>query len=212
MPPSIGPYRASTIHILLRIWAIFTAPIVAFVYISGGNWVSAVAFWGGIVVFCMLWVLPIASLWMRLVGPIFWGDDWHYFRQSGGRPLLDALPWPFNPVSRTVRHGGLPEPRYSEFVPPPSWEYQCPSCGAMNAEQHCVCWHCHANWINGWGEGSTQPTYERQAAPIDRAIPRERKPSPTVYHDAKGQPYCVDDDGRFYWWYADGRVFYYESE
>ena len=236
----IGPYRSSTIYILFRIWAIptflITLPTI------GGNtadYIGGVYAVGMLVAFCMCWSLPLASLLMRVIGPFFWGDNWHYFRQSGGRPLLDALPWPFNPQPYSVRVGGKPEPKYKGgFKPPPSWDHQCPSCGALVEGQFVICWHCNADWINGNGEGSTfVDPHQIKTSPIDRAMGVDREVVPeytdtfdveaakvakksgplrieegaVVYEDEQGS-YCVDESGCLYWFYENGDPYYIGSK
>ena len=37
----------------------------------------------------------------------------------------------------------LPEPRYTTFVPPQDWTYQCPKCGARVQHAIDVCWNCN---------------------------------------------------------------------
>lgn len=68
-------------------------------------------------------------------------SQYHAYRQGGGDPYFDSLPWPLNLDSRTVRETGMAEPRTS-FVPPASWKFQCPVCGARQPSRVCVCWNC----------------------------------------------------------------------
>lgn len=63
------------------------------------------------------------------------------YRRGGGDPFFDSLPRVFNPDSRQVRETGMAEPRTS-FVPPASWKFQCPVCGAKQPSRVCVCWNC----------------------------------------------------------------------
>lgn len=68
-------------------------------------------------------------------------SEYHQWKQTGGDPYFDSLPWPLNPDSRQVRETGMAEPRTS-FVPPASWKFQCPACGARQPSRICVCWNC----------------------------------------------------------------------
>ena len=63
------------------------------------------------------------------------------YRRGGGDPYFDSLPWPLNPDSRQVRETGMAEP-IAAFVPPASWKFQCPVCGAKQPSRVCVCWNC----------------------------------------------------------------------
>lgn len=66
---------------------------------------------------------------------------WSSFDNSQGYWV--TLPWPWNPDPLVVRQGGFAEPTYTNFVPPDTWMYQCPKCGARVPEAVCVCWNCN---------------------------------------------------------------------
>ncbi len=82
-------------------------------------------------------------------------SQYHAYRQSGGDPYFDSLPSPLNPDSRQVRETGMAEPRTS-FIPPASWKYQCPVCGARVQHRIDVCWNC-----NYGSDGNSSAYFER---------------------------------------------------
>jgi hypothetical protein len=226
-------FRKSSIRILFRIWFIFTfpAPLIALFLneLQIEPAITATKVWGGFIATCMLWSFPIASILMRLLGPFFWNDNWHYFRQSGGRPLLDAIPTCLSGQSMGVRLGGLPEPNYkwyhhtNGFEPPPSWEYQCRSCGSFMEHGDEPCWFCSAS---DYCEGDPKyAKYRHLYTPMNRAMgdkdfyyveddepqqqAQQTQPEkPTVYDDKNGEPYCLDENDRPYWWDRQGNVVY----
>lgn len=68
-------------------------------------------------------------------------SEYHQWKQTGGDPYFDSLPWPINSDSRQVRETGTAEPQ-TTFRPPPSWKFQCPVCEARQSTRVCVCWNC----------------------------------------------------------------------
>lgn len=77
------------------------------------------------------------------------------YRNGGGDPFFDILPWFINPDSKIVRETGMEEPN-TNFVPPSDWEFQCPKCGARQPTRVCVCWNCH------YGADSDSTAYFQQ--------------------------------------------------
>ena len=133
--------------------------------VGGMCTIAAVLAIGGVV------STPLTSIWLILGAPalavgvfcafmwvtqnfimdaVFRGRDKSYdhFRDTGGDAFFDKLPWPWNSDSEAVRQGGLPEPKYDNpnFVPDPSWDYQCPNCAARLEHTHYACWNCGYNW------------------------------------------------------------------
>jgi len=70
-------------------------------------------------------------------------DNYKRWKQMGGRPYWDSIGWPINTATPIERQTGLSEPQYTGFVPPPSWQYQCPVCGSRVEKQIDVCWNCN---------------------------------------------------------------------
>ena len=79
-------------------------------------------------------------------------SQYHAYRRGGGDPYFDSLPWPLNTDSRITRETGMQEPRTS-FVPPASWKFQCPVCGARVQHRIDVCWNC------GYGSNGDSSEY-----------------------------------------------------
>lgn len=84
-----------------------------------------------------------AWLFVKIGMGLIYGRSQQYqsYRQGGGDPYFDSLPWPLNADSRQVRETGMAEPN-TAFVPPASWKFQCPVCGAKQPSRVCVCWNC----------------------------------------------------------------------
>ncbi|WP_417737723.1 hypothetical protein [Rosistilla oblonga] len=94
-------------------------------------------------------------------------SQYHQWKQTGGDPYFDSLPWPLNTDSRQVRETGMAEPRTS-FVPPASWEFQCPVCGAKQPSLVCVCWNC-----NYGADGDSTAYFERFGSKPDEISEQE---------------------------------------
>ena len=86
--------------------------------------------------------------------------DFQKWKEMGGRPYWDSIGWPINTATPIERETGLAEPEYTDFVPPASWRYQCPVCGARVEKKIDTCWRCsygangdstayHQRWGNG---------------------------------------------------------------
>jgi len=86
--------------------------------------------------------------------------EFQNWKQRGGRPYWDNIGWPVNTSSDIERETGLAEPKYTDFVPPVEWRYQCPVCGSRVEKKIDVCWQCgygrdgdntayHQRWGNG---------------------------------------------------------------
>lgn len=69
-------------------------------------------------------------------------SEYRAYRESGGDPFFDSIPWPANPDSKLVRMTGIAEPK-TKFHPPSDWNYQCPQCGARVPSRVGVCWNCN---------------------------------------------------------------------
>lgn len=95
----------------------------------------------------VVWMLVWLQLFVhRLAHHFVYPNDptGSYFavRQAGWHPFFDKLPSLFNPDSELIRNGGMQEPRYTKFVPPSHWTFQCPKCGSRVQYQIDVCWNC----------------------------------------------------------------------
>ncbi len=94
--------------------------------------ILTVAFYGGIA-----WLITNVGM-----GLLFGRKaEYQAYKNSGGDPFFDSLPRVFNPDSQSVRETGQDEPR-SSFVPPASWQFQCPQCGARVEHRIDTCWKC----------------------------------------------------------------------
>lgn len=101
-------------------------------------------------------------------------SQYHAYRQGGGDPYFDSLPWPLNPDSRQVRETGMAEPN-TAFVPPANWKFQCPVCGAKQPSRVCVCWNCDygadsdsAAYFQRFGDSKPAEISEQEWAEIRR--------------------------------------------
>lgn len=94
-------------------------------------------------------------------------SQYHAYRQSGGDPYFDSLPWPLNPDSRQVRETGMAEPQ-TAFRPPASWKFQCPVCGARVQHRIDVCWNC-----NYGADGDSTAYFERFGSKPDEISEQE---------------------------------------
>jgi hypothetical protein len=74
--------------------------------------------------------------------------------KSGGHYFWDTLGL-WNPDSDLVRAGGFPEPRYTGFVPPSDWPFQCPRCHVRLQYNPDTCWNC-----NYGADGDSTAYYE----------------------------------------------------
>ena len=69
--------------------------------------------------------------------------EFQKFKELGGRPFWDFIPWPVNRTSDIEQVTGIAEPQYTTFVPPSIWEYQCPVCGSKVEKAVDICWNCN---------------------------------------------------------------------
>ena len=101
---------------------------------------------GVIIASMMLTVICTVIGWVVVTGGMeaLHGNDSEYknWKAQGGRPYWDTLEWPINTATPIERLTGLAEPKYSNFVPPSSYRFQCPRCGARVEHQIDVCWNC----------------------------------------------------------------------
>lgn len=177
---SRGPYRTSIPVMFLRGCVFIGGPIYLFLSLFMGTsaalmpaTIATLILWGSIAL-----VMSVAG-W--IIG-IYYGNfcphdtNWWAFTYSGGSVWWDATcPWPINPDCQAVRDGGLPEPKTS-WVPPPSYKFQCPFCGARNLEQYCVCWNCDADCTDPDGNiAGNDDTYVGVESPTDIVIPPSQR-------------------------------------
>ena len=113
----------------------------------------------------VIWVSVVLTIWLAFCGwfgvtvgsHVLLKDDpgFQEWKRRGGRPFWDGgLYWPINTSSDVVR--GFEEPESPTFVPPESWRYQCPVCGARVEKQIDVCWQCDYGHDN-----NSTPYHER---------------------------------------------------
>lgn len=97
--------------------------------------------------------------------------QYQQYKATGGRPYWDHLPYPISSGQPTTLQ--WPEPQYTDFVPPPHWQYQCPQCGARVEKQIDVCWMCHYG-----ANGDSSAYYERhgQTPPSSQQEPADWQP------------------------------------
>lgn len=69
--------------------------------------------------------------------------EYQAWKKRGGRPYWDYLPSIITGMNALERQTGIREPKYTTFVPPKSWLYQCPKCGARVEKFIDVCWNCN---------------------------------------------------------------------
>jgi len=114
-------------------------------------------------------------------------DDYQQWRKMGGRPYWDSIGWPVNAATPIERQTGLAEPEYTDFVPPPSWQYQCPVCGSRVEKQIDVCWNCNygadgdgSAYVKRWGtappEGPPVCTGPACQVPVEQKKPKDWRP------------------------------------
>ena len=122
----------------------------------------------------VFWALVAHTIGHFFIYPHDPTGNYYQVRAMGWHPFWDRL-WPiFNPDPPFVRDGGIFEPEYTKFVPPDDWPYQCPSCGARNPYEVCVCWNC------GYGaDGDSTAYYERYG---------HIEPPPPPSHDGHSPP------------------------
>lgn len=108
----------------------------------------------------MLWML-IPNLISQtfahfFVYPLVDAEDYSRLRRMGWSPIWDRgiIGWG-NPDSEVLRNSGFPEPD-TNFVPPASWKYRCPVCGARCPESWGTCWNC-----NYGADGDASAYYQR---------------------------------------------------
>jgi hypothetical protein len=146
------------------------------------NWGTGTAFW---TVFEMA---VSAVITVVLYGGIGWigtnvlmallsrnSSEYQRFRANGGDPYFDSLPPPINTDSEITRVTGLREPEYTSFVPPESWQFQCPCCGARVERRIDVCWNCRYGadgnsgaYFGRWGDQRPVDLTDDQWAEIRR--------------------------------------------
>jgi len=68
----------------------------------------------------------------------------NHYAKTFGTGQDDPSGFPF--VEGGMSSTAIPEPTYTDFIPPPHWRYQCPVCGARVEMAVDVCWRC------GFGE------------------------------------------------------------
>ena len=126
-------------------------PVVLILAMIFGTWATF---------FQWAFVTAIMNLWYR--------NDarYHKWKDAGGRPYWDTVQWPVGPwpkkTSAIETETGLAEPKYTDFVPPPDWRFQCPTCGARVKKQMDVCWRCSYG-----ADGDSTAYYERWGAKPD---------------------------------------------
>lgn len=116
--------------------------VFSVVLMLGGSWY----FWFVLshsVVWMLVWLqLGIHRFSHHYVYPLDPNGNYYQVRQAGWHPFWDRLPRLFNPDTELIRDGGIQEPRYTGFVPPASYRFQCPNCGSRVQHQIDVCWNC----------------------------------------------------------------------
>ena len=139
--------RSSAVVIVVRMFCtIFLIAFACSIFwnsLSGRTMLSLeVAFWVAVVLTVLF--LVIGWVVVTVGGNLLLGDDRDFkqWKDQGGRPYLDSLPSPINPDSSITKLTGLAEPQYTDFVPPSSWRFQCPACGARVEKKIDVCWRC----------------------------------------------------------------------
>ena len=137
-----------------RIWLMFrmfcTVFVIVFLFSLFWNTLSDrnmfpfnVVFWTSVVLTvlftCVGWIgVTVGSQVLLNDDP-----DFQKWKQRGGRPYWDTLGWPINTATDIERETGLAEPKYTDFVPPASWRYQCPVCGSRVEKAVDICWNCN---------------------------------------------------------------------
>ena len=115
----------------------------------------------------VFWVSVVLTIWFTIAGwvgvtvgsQVLLKDDpaFQKWKDNGGRPFWDGgLGWPINTASDIERETGIAEPKYTDFVPPASWRYQCPVCGARVEKKIDTCWAC------GYGRDGNSDAYHQR--------------------------------------------------
>jgi len=112
--------------------------------LSGSNMFPLrIVFWASVV----LTVVITTSGWVIVnsASSVILKNDSNFqnWKERGGRPYWDNIGWPVNTSSDIERETGLAEPKYTTFVPPHSWKYQCPVCGSRVEKAVDICWNCN---------------------------------------------------------------------
>ncbi|MAP10262.1 MAG: hypothetical protein CMM00_16305 [Rhodopirellula sp.] len=95
------------------------------------------------VVWLIIWLqLGVHRFAHHFVYPNDPSGSYFEVRRAGWHPFFDRLPRLFNPDPELIRIGGKQEPRYSGFVPPRNWTFQCPECHSRVQFEIDVCWNC----------------------------------------------------------------------
>jgi len=136
------PPRTLPSMILMRM--LITSMIVfSVVLMLGSGWYFWFMF-SHCVVWMLVWLqLTVHRIAHHLVYPHDPTGTYFHVRQAGWHPYWDRLPTIFNPDSELIRNGGMLEPRYTGFVPPVTWAFQCPECHSRVEHQIDVCWNCN---------------------------------------------------------------------
>lgn len=169
------PHSTSPSNMMMRFWIWSTLGFFVVLFTVYGGYPP----WAEIL--CHGFLLGI------LIGPFCYRMNTWTGTDYGGYWV--TLPWPWNPDPISVRQGGFPEPQYTDFVPPDSWMYQCPNCGARVPESHGVCWRCNYGadgrsdaYVRRYGH-QPPPRPQRNSSQqqcVQCPTPRPQQPPPPV--------------------------------
>ena|SRR6056297_2213195 len=117
--------RTNKLIVILR-----SCAIVFVVYVmlaSAWNSITMSSMWSPLemLISAVLTVLLFGNfgwLFVKAGMALTYGRDPEYraYRNSGGDPYFDSLPWPINPDSQMTRSTGMQEP-HTSFMPPADW-------------------------------------------------------------------------------------------
>jgi hypothetical protein len=138
----------SPFYLMARMFAFFfVGALLISQFFNGLSGINMFPFGAVIGVAFVLTLLTTGIGWTVVTGGsevLLRGDpEFQKWKAKGGRPYWDYLGWPINTATPVERQTGVAEPKYTDFVPPGHFKYQCPQCGARVEHAIDVCWNCN---------------------------------------------------------------------
>lgn len=194
---------------MLGLWgglaaAILAIACVGLVELFGTNRKRFFPAYGKVVLIAAAVFLPLLHLinqtsqfmtFWQMMGAVYVGSTFAYillrFSEEIGNMLARIFGYIFGSGHKSTEGPPLrtriPQPKYKEFVPPASWVYQCPRCGARVQHAIDVCWNCNYG-EHGTGEEYWTHMGIRPPAPAEKP-PETAAPAPKRGDGPPGPPY-----------------------